>query len=83
LFIKIRVGLVRENKGSMSDTKTVLRDIGALFMIMGFVTLIALVVPLYFGEYGPNSPFDTIGYILVTSAVFFVAWQHSLLAYTL
>jgi len=57
----------------MSDIKTVLRDIGALFIIVGFVTLIALVVPLYFGEYGPNSPFDTIGYILVTSAVFFVA----------
>ena len=57
----------------MSDIRTVLRDIGALFMVMGFVTLIALVVPLYFGEYGSNSPFDAIGYILVTSAVFFGA----------
>ncbi len=57
----------------MSDIRTVFRDIGALFMVMGFVTLIALVVPLYFGEYGPNSPFDAIGYILVTSAVFFGA----------
>jgi len=57
----------------MSDIRTVLRDIGALFIVIGFVTLIALVVPLYFGEYGSNSPFDAIGYILVTSAVFFGA----------
>jgi len=55
----------------MSGIRTILRDIGALFIIIGFVTLIALVVPLYFGEYGSNSPFDAIGYILVTSAVFF------------
>ncbi len=65
--------MVSGNRGSMSDIRTVLRDMGALFIVMGFVTLIALVVPLYFGEYGPNSPFDAIGYILVTSAVFFGA----------
>jgi len=57
----------------MSDLRTVLRDIGALFIVVGFVTLIALIVPLYFGEYKPNSYFDAIGGILVTSAVFFVA----------
>ena len=57
----------------MSDIRTVLRDIGALFMVIGFVTLIALIIPLYFGEYGSNSPFDALGYILVTSAVFFGA----------
>jgi len=57
----------------MSDLRTVLRDIGALFIVVGFVTLITLIVPLYFGEYKPNSSFDAIGGILVTSAVFFVA----------
>jgi len=55
----------------MSDIRTVLRDIGTLFIVVGFVTLIALVVPLFFGEYGSYSPFDGLGYILVTSAVFF------------
>ena len=55
----------------MSDLKTVLRDMGALFIIVGFVTLITLIVPLYFGEYGPNSSFDAIGSILITSAIFF------------
>ena len=57
----------------MSDIRTVLRDIGALFIVVGFVSLIALVVPLYFGEFGSNSSFDAIGYILVTSSVFFGA----------
>ena len=56
----------------MSDLRTVLRDIGAVFTIMGFVTLIALIVPFYFGEYGPDSPFDGAAYILATSAIFFL-----------
>ncbi|MBN2602816.1 MAG: TrkH family potassium uptake protein [Candidatus Thermoplasmatota archaeon] len=55
----------------MSDLRSVLRDIGTVFIVLGFVPLIAIVVPLIFGEYGPDNPIDTIGYLLVTSAVFF------------
>lgn len=48
----------------MSDLRTVLRDLGAIFIIIGFVTLIALVVPIYFGE-------DAIVPILLTSGIYF------------
>ena len=49
----------------MSDLRTVLRDIGGISIIIGVITLFALVVPLYFNEgYG-------IGPILITAAVFF------------
>ncbi len=65
--------MVGRIKGNMSDLRTVLRDIGTLFIVVGFVTLIALIVPLYFGEYRPNSSFDAIGGILITSALFFGA----------
>jgi trk system potassium uptake protein TrkH len=54
----------------MSDLKTVLRDIGALFIVAGFVTLVALIIPLFFGEFIPNKSFDAIGAILITSAIF-------------
>jgi len=55
----------------MSDLKTVFRDLGGVFIIIGFVALICLVVPLYFGEFGSNCPFDAIGPLLITSAVYF------------
>ena len=55
----------------MSDLKTVLRDLGGIFIIIGLVTLIAAVVPLYFGEYGPDKPFDALVPIFITSAIFF------------
>ncbi len=55
----------------MSDLRSVLRDIGTVFIVLGFVPLIAIIVPLIFGEYGPDSSIDAIGYLLVTSAVFF------------
>jgi len=58
-------------RGAMSDLRSVLRDIGGIFIIIGFVSLITLLVPLYFGEYGLNSTFDAIGPILITSAVYF------------
>jgi len=49
----------------MSDLRTVLRDIGGISIIIGVITLFALVVPLYFNEgYG-------IGPILITAIVFF------------
>jgi len=56
----------------MSDLKSVLRDLGGIFIIIGFVSLIALIVPLYFGEYGANISFDAIVPFLLTSAIFFL-----------
>jgi len=56
----------------MSDARTVSRDMGGIFIIVGFVTLIALVVPLYFGEYGEGNV-DAVLPILITAAVFFGA----------
>jgi len=55
----------------MSDLRTVLRGLGGIFIIIGFVTLIALAVPLYFGEYGPSCGFDAIGPLLITAALYF------------
>ena len=55
----------------MSDLKSVLRDLGGIFIIIGFVTLITLIVPLYFGEFGDNCKFNAIGPILITAAVYF------------
>jgi trk system potassium uptake protein TrkH len=55
----------------MSDLKTVLRDIGAVFIVIGFVSLIAAIIPLYFNEYGPNNSFDGIAVIILTSFVYF------------
>jgi len=57
----------------MSDLRSVLRDLGGIFIIIGFVTLVALVVPIYFGEFSPKSNIDGIGPLLITSAVFFGA----------
>ncbi len=57
----------------MSDIKTVLRDLGGIFIMIGFVTLVALVVPLYFGEFGINKSFDGIAPFLITSAIFLLS----------
>ena len=51
----------------MSDIKTVLRDLGGIFIIIGIVTLLALLVPLF----GPYTPYDCLGPILITSALYF------------
>ena len=51
----------------MSDLRTVLRSLGGIFIIVGCVTLIALLVPLF----GPYTPYDTIIPILITSALYF------------
>ena len=48
----------------MSDLRTVLRDLGGIFIIIGFITLFSVVVPLYFGE-------DYFLPFLITWAVFF------------
>lgn len=51
----------------MSDIRSVLRSLGGIFIIVGFVTLIALLVPIF----GPYTPYDCIGPILITSALYF------------
>jgi trk system potassium uptake protein TrkH len=56
----------------MSDLRTVLRDLGGIFIIIGFVALFASVVPIYFNEYGPGKVVDGLGPLLITSAIFFV-----------
>ena len=38
----------------MNDIKTILRDIGAILIILGFISLISLIIPFYFNEYGLN-----------------------------
>ncbi|MFO7677295.1 MAG: TrkH family potassium uptake protein [Thermoplasmatota archaeon] len=48
----------------MSDIRSVLRDTGGLFIIVGFISLITIVVPLYFGES------QGIHAILITSGFF-------------
>jgi len=55
----------------MSDIRSVLRDLGGIFIIVGFIALIALIIPIYNGEYG-SCGFDAIGPILLTSAVYFI-----------
>ncbi len=56
----------------MNDIKTVLRDIGAILIILGFISIITLIVPLYFNEYGLNSKIDAVGPLLITSLIFFI-----------
>lgn len=55
----------------MSDLRTVLRDLGGIFIIIGVITLLTLVVPFYFGEYPPHSSFDAVLPIVYTSMFFF------------
>jgi len=57
----------------MSDIKTVFRDIGQIFIIIGLVSLLTLAVPLYFGEYHGQTNFDGLYPLLVTVAVFLFA----------
>jgi len=57
----------------MSDIRTVFRDVGAVFIMIGIVSLVTLVVPLYFQEYGSFTPsYNGLIAILVTAAVFFL-----------
>ncbi|MBN2599933.1 MAG: TrkH family potassium uptake protein [Candidatus Thermoplasmatota archaeon] len=48
----------------MSDLKTVLRDLGNVFLAVGIITLVPLLVPLYFNEYYALIP------LFVTSLIF-------------
>ena len=50
----------------MSDLKTVLRDLGGVFIIVGFVSLIMIAVPLF-----SEDSFSYIIPVILTSAVFF------------
>jgi len=54
----------------MSDIKTVLRDIGAILIIVGIVSLITLIVPISYGEYGSNALVDGVFPMLLTSAIY-------------
>ena len=56
----------------MNDIKTILRDIGAILTILGFISLISLIIPIYFNEYGLNNNFDGIGPLLITCSIFFI-----------
>ena len=65
--------MVRRNQeDTMSDIKSVLRDLGGIFLIVGVVTLFVLIVPFYFGEYGAAGTFDGVTPILLTAGIFFV-----------
>jgi len=55
----------------MSDLRTVLRDMGAVCIMIGVVSLITVLVPVYFGEV-PGSAIDGVTPLLITSAVFFL-----------
>jgi len=57
----------------MSDIKTVFRDIGQIFIIIGLVSLVTLIVPLYFGEYHGNTTYDGIYPLLITVAVYLLS----------
>ena len=55
----------------MSDLRSVLRALGAVSIMVGFICLFVLIVPFYFEEYGSNSKYDAVIPILITSIVFF------------
>ena len=55
----------------MSDIKTVLRDMGGIFIITGFVSLIAIFIPLFFSEIRPFVEFDGLFPLVLTSTIFF------------
>ena len=57
----------------MSDLRSVLRDLGAVLIIIGIITLIALVVPLYFGTQDGYNEYEAIIPFLITAAVYFLA----------
>ena len=74
--MKFKFDSVRRDKRNMSDLKTVLKNLGGIFIIIGFVTLIAILVPLYFGEFGPNTSYDAISPIIITSVLFYLSIPH-------
>lgn len=53
----------------MSDLRTVLRDMGAVCIIIGIVSLITVLVPIYFGEL-PGTNIDGLTPLLLTSSIF-------------
>lgn len=55
----------------MSDLRTVLRDMGAVFIMIGIVSLVTVIVPLFYGEI-PGETIDGVTPILITCAVFFL-----------
>lgn len=56
----------------MSDIKTVFRDIGGIFNIIGIISLVTLIIPIYFREYQPHASFNGLIPLGITSAIFLV-----------
>ncbi|MBU0497393.1 MAG: TrkH family potassium uptake protein [Candidatus Thermoplasmatota archaeon] len=54
----------------MSDIKTVLRDLGGIFIIIGIVSLITLLIPIYFQEYPPHATFNGILALFITAGIY-------------
>ncbi len=54
----------------MSGIRTVLRDIGTIFIVIGIVSFTVLLVPIFFQEYEPYTPYNGLTVIFITSAVF-------------
>ena len=54
----------------MSDSKMVLRDVGQICIIIGLVSIITLIVPIYFGEYHGNTLYDGVYPLLVTVGIY-------------
>lgn len=54
----------------MSDIRTVFRDIGVIFIAIGCLSVITVLVPVFFQEYGPYTLFNGITTLLITAAVF-------------
>jgi len=56
----------------MTDIRTILRDIGAVSIMIGFVPLVTLLVPFFMGEFGSATGYDPITPLIITSLVFFL-----------
>ena len=54
----------------MSDIRTVFRDIGGIFNIVGIISFVTLIVPIYFKEYGPYTSFNGIIPLAITAIIF-------------
>jgi trk system potassium uptake protein TrkH len=54
----------------MSDIRTVFRDIGGIFNIVGIISFITLIVPIYFREFSPHTSFNGIIPLAITAIIF-------------
>ena len=54
----------------MSDIRTVFRDIGGIFNIVGIISFVTLIVPIYFREFNPHTSFNGIIPLAITAIIF-------------